>query len=251
MKALDKFGFLVATYVLTAVAGLGVAHAGEVTVKYKTFPSGPTLDKNIVAGGCDTATADDFPDYEFLFWDNQGTIVWTKTTDICPESGDTTATAWYVPTGGGPGGCPDTGCYITTFAFSIDHDEILAKRTPIAMVSPDSPLIWTTGSSTVNTADGPESVSAFSALAFPRRSAEPFRYWQQLGTSTETTPGIVYNASQNSTAWVVAFYGPDPCLALEQELQSCEDGDGPHGHLNCAPIGKALQLCEKENRETQ
>jgi hypothetical protein len=250
MKALNKIGMLAAAYLLTAITGLGIARAGEVTVKYKSFPSGPTLDKNVISTGCDSATADDFPDYQFLFWDNQGAIVWTKKVDICVGSGDTTATAWYVATGGG-GGCPEAGCYISTFAFSIDHDEFLAKGTAISMVSPDSPSVWTTGSSSVITADGPESVSAFSSLAFGKYKAEPFRYWQQLGASTETTPGIVYHASQNSTAWVVAFYGPDPCESLEEELASCEDGVGPHGPLNCAPIAKALQLCEKTNREIQ
>jgi len=251
MKALNKLGIFVATCALTAMAGLGVARAGEVTVKYKTFPSGPTLDKNVISAGCDTATADDFPDYQFLFWDNQGKIEWSQNISICVGSGDTNATAWYVPTGGSGGGCPDTGCYITTFAFSTDHDEILAKGTPITMVSPNSPEVWVTGSSTVNTADGPESVSAFSSLAFPKHAAEPFRYWQQLGTSTETIPGIVYHATQNSTAWAIAFYGPDPCQTLEEELASCEEGVGPHGPLNCAPIGKELLACQKTNREVQ
>lgn len=249
MKALNRIGMLVAMYLLTVLAGMGVAHAGEVTVKFKTFPSGPTLDKNVISAGCESATADNFPDYEFLFWDNQGAIAWTKTVDICVASGDTTATAWYVPVGGG-GNCPDTGCYVTTFAFSIDHDKILKDGTPIALVSPDSPEVWASGSSTVNTADGPEDISAFSALAFPPHKAEPFRYWQQLGTSTETPPGIVYQAAQNSTAWVIAFYGPDPCATLEQELQSCLSGDdGPHGKLNCTGIGKQVRQCQKENRE--
>jgi hypothetical protein len=247
MKALNKIGMLVAVYLLAMVAGLGVANAGEVTVKFKTFPDGPTLDKNVISSGCDTATADTFPDYEFLFWDNQGSIVWTKKVDICVGSGDTTATAWYLPIGGGP--CPDTGCYMSTFAFSMDHDEVLTDGTPIALVSPNSPVVWTSGSQSVLTAGGPENLSAFSALAFPSHKAEPFRYWQQLGTSIETPPGIVYEAAQNSTAIVIAFYGPDPCAAIEAELQSCMDGDGPHGKLNCAPIGKELALCQKENRE--
>jgi hypothetical protein len=256
MNSLNKLAIRVATCLLTAVAAVAVAHAGEVTIKYKTFPSGPTLDKNIISAGCDTATADDFPDYRFLFWDVQGEIVWTKTTDICVESGDTTATAWYLPDGGScttpdSCGCPQTGCVITAYAFSTDHDELLSKGTPIALVTPNSPVVWTAGSPNVITADGPESISAFSALAFPPHKAEPFRYWQDLESSTATAPGIVFHAKQNneSDGLIVAFYGPDPCLSIEEELQSCLDGVGPHGPLNCSGISKQLQMCEKENRE--
>jgi hypothetical protein len=261
MKALNKFGVLVATCALMAVAGLGTAHAGQVTVKFKVFPSGPTFDEIIIGPGCDTAKADDFADgddtYSFLFWDNQGTIDWTKKANICAGSGDTTAIAWYEITGGG-GPCPDTGCYITTFAFSIDHNEFLKVGTPIALVSPNSPVVWPGGPPptsllNVTTADGPEDVTALSALAFPPHKAEPFRYWQTLPYSPETPetpPGIVYEASQNSSAVVVAFYGPDPCKALEQELANClASGGGPDGKLNCTGIGHELQLCQKENRE--
>lgn len=247
MKSLNKIGMLVAMYLLAVLAGMGVAHASQVTVKFKTFPDGPTLDKNVISAGCETAKADNFPDYEFLFWDNQGAISWSKTVDICVGSGDTNATAWYVLLG--DGNCPETGCYITTWAFSIDHDKILAEGTPITMVDPNSPVVWTPGSQTVNTADGPEDVSAFSALAFPPHKAEPFRFWQVLGTSTETTPGIVYHAVQGSSAWVIAFYGPDPCQNLRNELQSCLAGDGPSGPLKCGPFGKELQSCENKNRE--
>jgi len=248
MKALNKIGMLVAMYLLAVLAGMGVARASEVTVKFKTFPDGPTLDKNVISAGCETATADNFPDYKFLFWDNQGAISWSKKVDICVGSGDTTATAWYIPIGGG-GPCPDTGCYITTFAFSMDHDEILKDGTPITLVNPDSPEVWASGSSTVITADGPEDVSAFSALAFPSHKAEPFRYWQELGTSIDTPIGIVYNATQNSTAWVIAFYGPDPCQYLKNELASCLDGDGPSGPLNCSGFKKELNSCQEKNRE--
>jgi len=252
MKALNKIGMLVAMYLLTVAAGLGVAHAAEVTVKFKTFPDGATLDKNVISAGCESATADNFPDYEFLFWDNQGAIEWTKTVNICVGSGDTTATAWYLATCSGPCNCPPgEDCFsISTWAFSIDHDKILTKGTPIALVDPDSPGVWSSGSQTVITSDGTEDVSAFSALAFPSYKAEPFRYWQELGASTATAPGIVYQATLNETGIVVAFYGPDPCKSLEEELQSCLAGDdGPHGKLNCSAIGKSLQLCQQKNRE--
>jgi hypothetical protein len=246
-----KIGISFAIGVLAVIASVGVANAAEVNVNYQTFPAGPVLDTTIVSTGCATSTAYSFPDYEFLFWDNQGAISFSPTVSICVGSTNTVATAWYLPTGcTGTCSCPPSGCYVTTFAFSIDHDEVLANGTSIALVAPNSPLAWASPSTTVltNTA---ESISAKSALAFPPHAAEPFRFWQQLGTTTETPMGVVYQASQNSTAYAVAFYGPDPCQTLRNELTSCLEGLGEGGKLNCAPFSKALQACEILNREPQ
>lgn len=194
----------------------------------------------------ETATADTFPNYEFLFWDAQGAISWSPTVTICPGSGKSTATAWYMATGNCTEacGCPPSGCYVTTFAFSIDHNKVLAKGTAIASVAPNSPVIWISPMTTVLTNEA-ENITANSAIAFPPFEAEPFRYWQELGRTTQTPIGEIYAASQNSTAWVVAFYGPDPCETLRGEVQACIETPG----LNCAPLIKALEACEKQNRE--
>jgi hypothetical protein len=125
----------------------------------------------------------------------------------------------------------------------------LTEGTAIALVYPNAPPnpAWTAPSTTVNTS-GPEAISANSSLAFPPNAAEPFRYWQQLGTTTETPIGVVFNATLKDTAFVVAFYGPDPCQTLRNELNSClEEGLGKA----CLPIGHALQICEQQNREPQ
>jgi hypothetical protein len=247
MKALNYFWILMTMFILTT-AGSTAAHAAEVTVNFQTLPpSTSTLDTNVIGAGCESATADTFPGYQFLFWDNQGTIEWTPTVEICVGSANTTATAWYEPVGGGS--CASTGCTISTLAFSIDHDEFLETGTPIAMVSPNSPEVWIPGTTSVNTQDAPEAVSAFSALAFPPYAAEPFRFWQVLGATTDTPIGIVYNAPQGVPGYIAAFYGPDPCQGDRNELQSCLGGDGPHGKLNCNAIGKELQMCEELNRE--
>jgi hypothetical protein len=235
--------------VLAIVAGVGVAHAGQVTVKYQTFPAAAVLDSNVISKGCETATADSFAGYEFLFWDNQGVLSWNPTVSICPGSGNTLATAWYLATGcSGPCNCPPSGCYVTTFAFSIDHQEVLAKGTAIASVAPNSPIAWTSPMTTVLT-NASENITADSSIAFSPYAAEPFRFWQQLGTTTQTPIGEVYQAAEGSSAWVVAFYGPDPCQAQRNALASCLENDGEGGKLNCAPFGKALELCESENRE--
>ena len=249
MKTLNKICIFFAMSTLVVIAGLGMANAQQVTVTYQVFPSGAVLDTNVITS-CDNATADSFPGYTFLFWDNQGAnINWSPTVTICPGLTNTVATAWYQAKGGG-GTCPP-GCALTTFAFSIDNNVVLNNGTAISYVTPNSPVVWTSPSTSVDTDYSAESISALSALAFPPYAAEPFRYWQQLQTQTQTPIGVVYQASQDSTAWVVAFYGPDPCQIYREELQSCLYGDGQHGKLNCSLYSKELQLCEQQNREQQ
>ena len=247
-----------AKVILAVISGVGVANAGKVTVTSQLLPSGAIIGLNVMAA-CGPATADAIPGYQFEFWDNQGTISWSPTVNICNTgTTETVATAWYLgPLTGVPGGaCPASGCYITTLAFSTDHNVFLTDGTPILSVSPNSPVAWTSPGTTVLTNNlAGENVSAKPTLAFspglslPAYPAEPFRYWQQLGAATPTPIGKVYQATYNLTSWVIAFYGPDPCQYLEEELVSCSYGDGPHGGLNCSPIAKALQACESTNRE--
>jgi hypothetical protein len=98
----------------------------------------------------------------------------------------------------------------------------------------------------VNTTDS-ESITAASALAFPPYAAEQFRYWQQLNSATTTPIGVVYQATKNSTAYIVALYGPDPCQNDRKNFESCEEeGLGKA----CYPLGHILQLCEYANRES-
>ena len=252
---LRRIGLTLACGAMMALGLAGIANA-QVNVTYQSFPTpanptGQVLNGNKISSGCESSIADTYSGYEFLFWDNQGTISFNSTVDICVGSTSGVATAWYIETGGG-GSCPPT-CYLTTLAFSIDHNELLVSSTdplvfgtPISLVTPNSPVVWAAPSNTVNTIYGPESISAASALAFPPYSAEPFRFWQQLGTSTETPIGGVYQATQNSTAWVIAFYGPDPCQPLRTELTVCLEELPAKA---CLPIGKALMICEENNRE--
>jgi hypothetical protein len=246
MKTINKICISFAVCILAVISGVGIANAQQVTVNYQVLPDGAILSNNVVTS-CTPETADSYTGYEFVFWDNQGTISWNTSLTVCPGSGNTIATAWYLATGGGK--CPETGCFVTTFAFSIDHGVFLTPGTPVALVSPNAPPdpAWASPSPTVNTS-GPEAISAESSLMFPPYPAEPFRYWQQLGTTTQTPIGVVFNATLQDPAYVVAFYGPDPCQTLRNELASClEDGLGKA----CLPIGHELQICEVLNREIQ
>lgn len=255
MKTFNKICTSFAIGILAVIASVGIANAGEVTVTYQPFPTGAAFDTNTISS-CDAATATSYPDYVFLFWDNQGTIVWTSNVNICPGSGNTVATAWYMYTGGG-GSCPRAGCSLQTYAFSIDHNLVIGPYagagTPIALVTPNSPVAWTGAPSTTVLTNQAESVSAQSALAFPPYAAEPFRWWQQLLVTGETPIGIVYNAAQNnlSGTYAIAFYGPDPCQYLRNELASCLEGDGEGGKLNCSFYQKEILACEVEFREIQ
>lgn len=234
--------------VLAVMASVGAAHATQVTVVYETFPQGTVLDSNVVTG-CDNAVADTFAGYEFLFWDNQGTLSWSPSVTICPGSTNGTASAYYLPTGNGI--CNPGLCSVGTYGFSIDHNEILpSTQTVIASVAPNSPVVWINPMTSVNTAQA-ENITANSSIAFPGFSAEPFRYWQQLGTAAASPIGSVFSAGENTSPIIVAFYGPDPCQTLRNELQSCLEEDGEGGKMNCTGLGKALQECEAQNREPQ
>jgi len=244
--------FALALLIPVTMFGSGLAHAGEVTITFQPFPFGAPFD-TVTATSCEAATANSYTGYTFLFWNNQGVINWTDSVSVCPGSGNTVATAWYLPTSDGD--CIE--CRVTTYAFSIDHNEVLPSTspyfpfgTPIAMVSPNSPPdpAWASPSPLVST-EVAENVSAQSTLTLPGFAAEPFRYWQRLGTTTETPIGIVYVATQRSSAYVAAFYGPDPCQTLRNEFASCLEGSGEGGPLKCQALGKRLQSCEIANRE--
>jgi hypothetical protein len=250
MKSANKVWFGLALCILGLLVSMNAASATQVTVNFEVYSNGDLLDSNVTTS-CESATADSFSGYEFMFWDNQGVISFTPSVTICPGFTNSVATAWYMETGGG-GSCPPS-CAIVTLAYSIDNSVFLPPtETAIALVAPNSPVAWTSPSNSVSTVyAGGEAISADSALAIAPYASEPFRYWQQLFTTAETPIGIVFQASQYADAYVVAFYGPDPCQAVRNQLQSCLDGDGEGGKLGCELYEKELQQCEIQNREIQ
>jgi hypothetical protein len=263
-KGIKHAGIALVLGLLATILSASVANA-QIVVTDQQFPGGAVLQHvDTLDTGCETEPAQPTIEeptgtYTFLFWNVNGTVQWTSTVTFCTGATPGFATAWYVLNGGG--NCDDPNCFVTTFAF--DEKDNVALPTPdgtaIGLVSPnlqpDGAPAWTSPSSIVYTGEG-ESITAKSSLAVPPYAAQPFRYWQTVPyPTTPATPptpiGVVFQAAANSTSWVVAFYGPDPCQTLRNELASCLAGDGEGGKLNCAPIGKMLAACEQEYREPQ
>jgi hypothetical protein len=265
-QKLKRVGISLAMGLLAAILGAGFANAQVVAVTNEQFPLGGALPGgDTLKSGCETETAqetiiDTAGTYTFLFWNVNGSVQWSQTATFCTGATNGFATAWYVVNGSG--NCKAPNCYVSTFGFDMKDNVALpiGDGTPIGLVSPnlqpDGTAAWISPSAIVLTGEG-ESITAKSSLAVSPFAAQPFRYWQTVPYPQTTPPtlptpiGVVFQAAANATSWVVAFYGPDPCQTLRNELASCLAGDGEGGKLNCAPFGKALAVCEQEHREPQ
>jgi hypothetical protein len=233
--------------VFAASAAVCDAQTNNLTVNAVTFNTGAVLSEGISSvvvpeGGCGvaTVTADStFVDaygnvYDFMFWNIDATPYSTEEVSfqtLCTSA--STATAWFLElgTGGGPAA-------ISTWAFSLNHNSVIANTTPIQSVTNGT---WAGGSSTVvdTTGTAPITITALPKIAGYGR----FMDWQ-LVPDGPLESGSTLNFKPGSSAWEIAFYGipvPDPCETLRLELQSClEDLSGKA----CLPIGKALEFCE-------
>ena len=191
-----------------------------------------------VTKGVETTTT-----YGFLFWDING-VPYTSAqkVEFQPMCGAAnTAIALYIQLGGG-GPCGEP-CTDGVLAFSLNDAKLIPSTTPIASASGG----WTSGSTVV--------IPPSTLVAKPEIIAPPpiigygkFKGWEVL------TPGLPGPISTSPSLFlgpgggqiILGLYGypdPDPCQALRAEYTSCMAGIGPHGPLNCGPIGKALQAC--------
>jgi hypothetical protein len=162
--------------------------------------------------------------YEFLFWDNQGTIVWPASpagssteAQICPGSTNGQAIAWYMPVCissadcSGPPCAVTLSCTVTTLAYNLYYHEFRASGdgTPIEGVAPNSPEVWASGGTTVNTSYSAEAITANSSLygTMTKYGGGEFLYWEQLPKGNPGTPaGLVYNAPKDFYGYAIAFY---------------------------------------------
>jgi hypothetical protein len=235
-KRMKRFCIVFVMGVLAVIVGASVANA-QVTVNSlslptSAYPAGAPIPGGIdgtvgIGDPCQSFSAFNQPlpnetvGYELLFWDNQGTIVWptsgssTTTVEVCPGSTKGLATAWYeqvcVPGQACNGSCTlSLSCSVTTLAFNTYSDEFLANGdgTPIASVAPNSPEVWT-GGTTVNTSYSAEAITVNSSLygTMTKYGGGEFLYWEQMPkTNPGTPPGLVYNAPIDFDGYVVAFY---------------------------------------------
>ena len=271
-----RFCLSLAALSLAVVLSAVAVSAQELTIQYWPFPTGKPLLNPLTTGnaekkiiGCVSDYTPPSPiykvvdktktdEYDFLFWNLDGTIRWyPPTISLCASAKATKTTfitAWYLLHGGGKGPCPPAGCVATIYGFSIDHNVPLANGTPIQSVAPNTPPTpaWVAGSTSVNTT-GNETITAKSQLAFPPYGAEQFRYWMQLGlppTAPATPAGPTFEAMVGTAPFVVAFYGPDPCQAQKEALANanCINLDCEHGPCpsTCKALQEALTACENK-----
>jgi hypothetical protein len=186
----------------------GAAVPGTTSGTVKETP-GTTVKLSVPDIVTDTANPSD--EYEFMFWDVNGTITTAANTSFTAPAAGTTfdAYAWYVLTGPGTctGSCPAA---LSTWAFSAPQNVVISG-TPIASATSG----WTSGSTTVLTADAP-SVTAKQHFAPPGTSLKeqllypPFIKWLSFfGTDVTTsgTDGITLNVPANESPYAIAFYG--------------------------------------------
>lgn len=239
-----------AILLLAASAAVCQAQTNDLTVNSLAFPSGQVLPEGIEKvvvpeGGCGVATVTADPSfvssngvaYEFIFWNIDATPYTTTEVSfktLCTSV--STATAWFLPTGGGGIGLPQ----VDTWAFSLNHNGVIPNTTPIQSVTNGT---WSGGSSTVVYTTGSEAVTI---TAVPKISKYGrFTGWERIGFPPgPVTTGSAFTVPADSFAWAIGFYGipvPDPCESLRVELQTCmEDLSGKA----CLPVGKALSTCE-------
>lgn len=157
--------------------------------------------------------------YSFFFWhanrvlDSRHVVTFNAPSD---ES-NFFATAWYQKDSGGPPGTP----HITTVAFSLDKDDVIAD-TPIAAATP--PGAWPGPPSTVvstTLGSGPVTVTARALID----GAGEFTSWLAFGGSAA---GKVLTVAAQSSSLAIAVFGipqPDPCALLRAQRDGIEPGD--------------------------
>lgn len=186
--------------------------------------------------------------FQFEFWVINGGLDTDEVASFEVPSADFDATAWYLQIGGNGDG---TG--VTTWAFSVNKNEVIPGATPIASVSvsgawPGPPS--TTVSTTISSS--PVGINALSLLP----PYGKFMEWFQLyGNGTISGSTLTVPAKGASAA--IAFYGipvPDPCQTIRDQIAALSPGDFPTlaaYKAALAALGKQLSDCEKAYGEAE
>jgi hypothetical protein len=185
--------------------------------------------------------------YTFEFWDAAGTLEpGAAATCTAPSDGSNfSCTAYYFEDVG------TSAPVVTTYAFSLNENQVIPGQTPIASVT-GAP--WTPPSTTVNVGDSAVVITADTVISGFGR----FKSWMPIGASQGTT---VNNAQRTlrvpakGGAQAIAFYGipvPDPCATIRAELSnlnnSCLGGEVPINPACTAELNTLrgeLLSCEK------
>lgn len=163
------------------------------------------------------------PAYGFGFWNITTDVRTTQTVTYSAPTDTSTiqATAWYWPLGGST--CPTCLPAVSTYAFSLNYDQVLPSMTPIASVTP--PGAWKGGNSTgvaTTTSASPVAITAKSLIGGYGR----FQKWLNFGNGSVSNSILTVPANGSSQA--IAFYGipvPDPCEPTRHQLDTLSPGD--------------------------
>jgi hypothetical protein len=210
----------------------GNALGSTMTLSFLVFPAGtpvpntPSATINVPAGGAVSVTAPAqvfcqgaAPGFTFEFWNADAAkyITPTATFSAPTDNSDFSASAWYFEDVGGP------APLVTTYAFSLNKNQVLAGKTPIASVTPAA--AWTgPPSTTVPTTTSAVAITAATVIGGFGR----FASWIQVGKGT--IAGRTLNVPLMEGSQAIAFYGvpvPDPCAALRSELSNLSPADFP------------------------
>jgi hypothetical protein len=190
--------------------------------RYRVMPGGASVPvsgstiSSLAPGHRDTLMApDSIPGtapstaYAFLFWDIAGHLyLRPRATFVAPSAPVFAATAWYEFTG--PGGPGPTA--VTAYGFSLPKDAFLPSS-PIASVTPSS--AWAAPSNSVST-----------TTAVTITAVDPLEFVQWLAPDATAT-GAQLAAGAGVSTLAIAFYGPNPCQAIENELSGLSVADFP------------------------
>lgn len=217
----------VVSLVLGAVLSAGAARAGQLKVTWVEFPAGNSLVLTETVGAPLKMKADEYlyqksgqdalVTFEFLFWNKGGSVQTDRTIDDDPGGSDSFATAWYLKTGSG-GDCPPN-CFVTTWAFSVKENTVIAD-TPIASVQPNAtPALWTTPSTIVSTSTTASKDVTINALdQFGGKYGFVFNSWLVLSGKPPFKPSTSqsFMVPAYTSPYAIAFYdllpGPPPCV---------------------------------------
>ncbi len=184
---------------------------GSLIKEYRVFPTGDTFKAtetiNNIADGTSVTVNDPGPFYEAppansgldycvytrLFWNAAGAIGSAASVNVTVK-GSTTVTCWYQH-GCSPGG---GGTTITTYAFDVDANAVMAGVTPIGSVTPGG--LWNSPSTTVT-------VSNSATIAIDAKDsigAEPFTKWMVFGSGSPSGDDVVI--PPGGGGFYIAFY---------------------------------------------
>jgi hypothetical protein len=227
----------------TVPAGTSVPCLGSTTVP-NVMPGTTSTNMAPMKVYCDVAGQPMPVGFTFLFW-NAAAVLEPNLSAPCTAPSDNSnfsCTAWYVEDVGGP------ATLVTTYAFSLNQNQVLAGQTPIATVTPTSAQTSPTMASTA--------MSAVQILAKTQIGGfGRWKSWVQFGGNVMIA-GSTISAPLKGGGQAIAFYGvpvPDPCADLKAQLASLNPADFPtfQGFEDAArELGQQIRSCERAYGES-